>query len=67
MENRTLLIAYLVVWLPYVVGLHVYAHWSRLGHRNVALTHAVPSLVAITMADIFLLGGGRNRSAVRGW
>jgi hypothetical protein len=58
MENRTLFIAYLVVWLPYVVGLHAYASWRRLGHGIVTLSHAGPSLVAITMAYIFLLGHG---------
>lgn len=58
MENRTLFIAYLLVWLPYVVGLHAYAHWQRLAHGSVTLSHAAPSLVAITMAYIFLLGHG---------
>ena len=58
MENRTLFIAYLVVWLLYVMGLHAYASWRRLGHGIVTLSHAVPSLVAITMAYIFLLGHG---------
>lgn len=58
MENRLLFIAYLVVWLSYVVGLHVYAYWRRLGQGVVTLSHAAPSLVAITMAYIFLLGHG---------
>jgi hypothetical protein len=58
MENRTLFIAYLVVWLPYVVGLHAYAYWRRLGQGVVTLSHAAPSIVAIMMAYIFLLGHG---------
>ena len=58
MENRTLFIAYLLVWFPYVVGIHVYAHRRRLTHGSVSLSHAVPSLVAILMTWIFLLGHG---------
>ncbi len=58
MENRSLFIAYLVVWMPYVVGLHGYGRWKRLGQGAVALSHAAPSLVAITMAYIFLIGHG---------
>lgn len=58
MENRSLFIAYLVVWIPYVVGLHGYAWWRRLGHGVVVLSHAAPSLVALGMAYIFLLGHG---------
>lgn len=61
MENRTLFIAYLVIWLPYIMGLHAYASWRRLGHGIVTLSHAVPSLVAITMAYIFLLSQSRSR------
>ena len=58
MENRTLFVAYLVVWIPYVVGLHGYGRWKRLGQGAVALSHAVPSFVAITMAYIFVIGHG---------
>jgi len=58
MENRTLFITYLVVWLPYVLGLHAYAYRRRLGQGVVTLSHAAPSLVAIAMAYIFLLGHG---------
>ncbi len=58
MENRTLFIAYLVVWLPYVVGIHSYGQWRRLNQAVVTLSHAAPSVVAVTMAYIFLLGHG---------
>ena len=58
MENRTLFIAYLVTWLLYVAGIHGYALWRRLGQAAVALSHAAPSLVAISMAYIFLIGHG---------
>ena len=58
MENRTLFITFLALWLPYVVGLHAYAYWRRLGQGIVMLSHAAPSLVAVTMAYIFLLSQG---------
>jgi ABC-type dipeptide/oligopeptide/nickel transport system permease component len=58
MENRTLFVVYLAVWLPYVAGLHAYGWWRRLGQGGVALSHAMPSLVAMTMAYIFLIGHG---------
>lgn len=58
MENRTLFITFLVLWLPYVAGLHAYAYWKRLGQGVVLVSHAAPSLVAVTMAYIFLLGHG---------
>lgn len=58
MENRSLFIAYLVVWMPYAVGLHGYAWWRRLSHGAIVLSHAAPSLVAMTMAYIFLIGHG---------
>lgn len=58
MENRSLLMAYLAVWIPYVVSMHSYARSRRLSHGMVAVSHSAPSLVAITMACIFLLGHG---------
>ena len=58
MENRTLFMAYLVSWFLYVAGIHGYALWRRTGHGAVALSHAAPSIVAISMAYIFLIGHG---------
>ena len=58
MENRTLFLAYLAVWLPYLVAIHAYARWRRLRHGVVALSHAAPSVVAISMTYIFLIGHG---------
>ena len=66
MENRTLFITFLALWLPYVVGLHAYAYRRRLGQGIVMLSHAAPSLVAVTMAYIFKTrphGGGAEGSA----
>ncbi len=51
-------LAYLVVWLPYLVGLHAYAWWRHLRQGVVALSHAAPSVVAILMTYIFLIGHG---------
>ncbi len=58
MENRALFIAYLMAWLLYVAGIHGYALQRRLAQAAVALSHGVPSLVAISMAYIFLIGHG---------
>ena len=58
MENRSLFITYLVTWLLYVAGIHGYALWRRISHVAVALSHAAPSLVAISMTYIFLIGHG---------
>ncbi len=58
MENKPLFIAYLATWLMYVAAIHGYAMWSRISHARVGLSHAAPSLVAISMACIFLIGGG---------
>jgi len=58
MEKRTLFVAYLVLWTPYVAGLHGYGWRRRLNQGVVALSHAAPSVVAVTMAYIFLIGHG---------
>jgi hypothetical protein len=55
MENREL---YLVAWVLYVLVIHGYAWWKRLSQRTVVLSHAAPSLVAILMTCIFLIGHG---------
>lgn len=60
MENKSLLIAYLAVWIPYVTAIHGYTRWRQLSHSVVVLSHAVPSLVAMTMAYIFLLCHGQT-------
>jgi hypothetical protein len=58
MENRQILISYLIVWLPYVVCVHGYAWGGRLRQSVAALSHAAPSLVAISMTYIFLIRQG---------
>ncbi len=58
MENRTLFIVYLVTWLPYVAAIHWYALRKRISHVAVAVSHAAPTLVATSMAYIFLIGHG---------
>lgn len=58
MENEALFLAYLLTWPPYVLGIHAYARWKRISHAAAALSHAAPSLVAISMAYIFLIGHG---------
>jgi hypothetical protein len=59
MENRALLIAFLVVWLPYLYALHTWAR-GKLPVTRVIASHAVPSAVAISMTYIFLISGGSS-------
>jgi hypothetical protein len=40
------------------VGIHGYAWWKSLGQAVVGLSHAAPSVVAISMTCIFLIGHG---------
>ncbi|AQT67832.1 hypothetical protein STSP2_00983 [Anaerohalosphaera lusitana] len=58
MENRTIFLAYLVVWCPYVLAVHFWAHRKRLNLGGVIVSHALPSVVAIVMTYIFLIAGG---------
>lgn len=58
MDKRTLLIAYLVGWIACVLVLHWYGWRKRLDHYVVGFAHSVPSLVAILMTRIFLIGQG---------
>ncbi|MBM3969151.1 MAG: hypothetical protein FJ302_04720 [Planctomycetes bacterium] len=58
MENKSILIAYLVTWSLYVIGVHVFGKWKRLEKTNIVLSHSVPSAVAISMTFIFLIGHG---------
>lgn len=58
MENKSILIVYLVTWVFYVVGVHVFGKWKRLRQAFVVLSHIVQSVVAISMTYIFLIGHG---------
>ncbi len=58
MESTILFYAYLLTWLGYVVGIHAYAVRKRLNHGILLVSHAMPSLVAVLMAFIFLIGRG---------
>jgi hypothetical protein len=58
MENRELLVIYAWAWIFYVVGIHRYAQWKRLSHPILVVSHAAPSLVAISMTYIFLISHG---------
>jgi hypothetical protein len=59
MKDRDLFIGLLLVtWMFYVVGVHAYARRKQLGQALVVLSHAAPSLAAISMAYIFLFEQG---------
>ena len=58
MENRTIFIAYLIVWCAYVLVIHIWGRWKRLRLVGVIVSHALPSTVAIVMSYVFLIAGG---------
>lgn len=58
MENKSIFISYLLTWILYIAGIHAYGVRWRLSQTAVCLSHAVPSLIAISMAWIFLIGHG---------
>ena len=58
MENRNLLIAFLVVWVAYLFVVHIWAWRKQLPVAGVIASHAVPSAVAITMTYIFIMSDG---------
>lgn len=60
MENHQLLLAYIVVWTAYLGLPHAYAHERRLSHWIILASQAVPSVVAVSMIHIFLIGGGET-------
>jgi hypothetical protein len=62
MENRTIFIAYLISWCAYVVVTHAWACLKRLAAVGVVAAHAVPSVVALAMAYVFLIAGGATRA-----
>ena len=39
----------------YVLGIHRYAQWRRLSHQVAVLSHAAPSLVAVSIGSLYLL------------
>lgn len=56
--DKTLLFPLLVLWLLSVAAVHGYAHRQRLPHPFVVLSHLVPSLVALVMIRVFIVGHG---------
>ena len=66
MENRPLLVAYVVVWALYVASVHILAGRRSSEHLAGAASHAAPSLVALAMGAIFLVGGGATVAQLSG-
>jgi hypothetical protein len=58
MENKELLIIYVICWMIYVGIVHTYAARFGLSRRTVVASHLVPSAVAVLMSLIFLVMGG---------
>ena len=58
MENRNLLIAFLVVWAAYLFVVHIWAWRKQLPVARIIASHVVPSAVAISMTYIFIISGG---------
>ena len=60
MENSTLFNVYLMTWITSVAGIHLYGNSRHLNHGLICLSHAVPSVVALSMTCIFVIGGGAS-------
>jgi len=58
MENRTIFLAYLVVWGVYVVALYAYSVIRKKSLFVTTISHIVPTAVALEMAYIFLICRG---------
>ena len=58
MENRSIFLAYLVVWCAYVLTVHIWGHRKRLHLAGVIFSHALPTIVSIVMTYVFLIAGG---------
>lgn len=62
MENQPLLMVYLATWVFYVLGIHWFVAEvgpnGRAAQIIVGVSHAVPSLVALLMTYIFVIGQG---------
>jgi hypothetical protein len=57
-RDEPLFIAFLLTWIIYVPVVHLIGARRRTSPAFVALTHALPTVVAIAMASIFLIGDG---------
>lgn len=58
MENRTLFLLFLIAWAVCVPVMYVVSIHLRASLRFVTLAHIVPTIVALVMAGIFLVGNG---------
>jgi hypothetical protein len=58
MENRSIFIAFLVAWALYVPTIHVASARMRIRLSVSTLSHLVPTIIALGMICIFLIGHG---------
>jgi|GEM_PF-706901 len=58
MQNEILFLAFLIVWLPCVIGLHIWGHRHRHHPAIIIAMHAAPTAVASSMSYLFLIRGG---------
>ena len=58
LENRSILLVFLLFWVAYIAGIYWYAISRKLHKVIVTLSHAAPSIVALSMTYIFLIMHG---------
>ena len=58
MEHKNLVVFFVVIWMFYVVAIHEYGIWKSLRQAYIFLSHAAPSVAAISMTCVFLIGNG---------
>jgi hypothetical protein len=58
MENRTLFVAYLLTWAGYLIAMYAFCRVRHLHLGIASISHLVPSVIAIMMIRIFLVGHG---------
>jgi hypothetical protein len=58
MENRTLFVAYLLAWCGYLIAMYAFCRVRHLHLGIASISHLVPSVIAVMMIRIFLVGHG---------
>lgn len=58
MENSAIFLAYLGIWTAYLIALYTLRRRKTLRHSIVAISHLVPTAIALLMIRVFIVGGG---------
>ena len=57
---KNLLFYYIIAMCIYLIGMHVFAFRKKLSTKIVLFSHAIPTLTALTMTYIFIIGRGET-------